>query len=223
MMDSLMPCIHGYDNDPREIYCIPEVRRFAQEFHRIWPHWIFFFRAVPGSCTLKVFTACCLGKLNVVQREVAGVTILDPDPAELTQFLVGDLPSFRRMCDRAKVFPDLRRARAVEVFSLFRLRVPAAAFDLRWSKVHKAGGADVQSKDGIKRRACVAGNQNHYREWDNSLQRSSRVDRHPRMTRTILALSKWSLEMSMFKPFNVQDELPEPAARRVRVGWHHLR
>ena len=129
MMGSLMPCIQGYDDHPQELYCIPEVRRFVREFHAIWPHWIFFFCAVPEASVIEVFSACCLDNLNVVQREGTGITIMDPDPAELTEFLVGDLPSFRQMCDRAKVFPDMRRARLVEVFSLFRLPVPAGAFD----------------------------------------------------------------------------------------------
>jgi hypothetical protein len=127
MMGSLMPCVHGYDQDRRELHCIPEVRRFVREFHTIWPHWLFFFCALPGASTLEVFSACCLDHFNVIQRDGAAITLLDPDPAELTQFLMGDLPAFRAMCDRAEVFPELRRARLAEVFGLFGLRVPRAA------------------------------------------------------------------------------------------------
>jgi hypothetical protein len=127
MMGSLMPCIHGYDNDPRELHCIPEVRRFVREFHTVWPHWLFFFCALPGASTIEVFTACCLDRFNVIQRNGAGVTFLDSDPAELTRFLMSDLPAYRTMCDRAEVFPELRRARLAEVFALFHLPVPTAA------------------------------------------------------------------------------------------------
>jgi hypothetical protein len=31
-------CIEGYDTDPREIYLIPEVRRFYTAFHQAWPY-----------------------------------------------------------------------------------------------------------------------------------------------------------------------------------------
>ena len=36
-MGRMLFCIEGYDADPREIYLIPEVRRFYQAFHRIRP------------------------------------------------------------------------------------------------------------------------------------------------------------------------------------------
>jgi hypothetical protein len=39
---SLLLAFHGFDDDPRELHCIPEVRRFVREFRRIWPYWLYF-------------------------------------------------------------------------------------------------------------------------------------------------------------------------------------
>ena len=121
MMGSLVCCIHGYDDDPRELHCIGEVRRFVREFHRVWPHWLFFFCAQPGMSTLEVFTACCLQEFSVTQRDGAGVTLLESDLAEVASFFASDLPAFQAMCDRAHVFPELRLQRLRQVFALFNL------------------------------------------------------------------------------------------------------
>ena len=38
MLGRMLFCIEGYDADPREIYLIPEVRRFYTAFHQAWPY-----------------------------------------------------------------------------------------------------------------------------------------------------------------------------------------
>lgn len=124
MMGSLVCIIHGYDHDARELHCIPEVRRFVREFHRAWPHWLFFFCAQPGVGTFEVFTACCLEQLSVAPRDGAGVTLLESDPDKVTHFLRGDLRVFHGMCDQAEVFPEVRQRRLKEVFDLFGLDLP---------------------------------------------------------------------------------------------------
>ena len=124
MMGSLVCCVDGYDDDPRELHCIGEVRRFVREFHRAWPHWLFFLCAQPGMSTIEVFTACCLQRLSVTQRDGAGVTLLESDPAEVASFFANDLQAFQEMCDRAEVFPELRLQRLRQVFALFNLVPP---------------------------------------------------------------------------------------------------
>lgn len=37
LMGRIQFLIHGYENDPAELYGIPEVRKFYQHFHRVWP------------------------------------------------------------------------------------------------------------------------------------------------------------------------------------------
>ncbi len=34
---------HGYSNDPRELYEIPEVRRFCTKLDQAFPYWFYFF------------------------------------------------------------------------------------------------------------------------------------------------------------------------------------
>ena len=40
MMNCFVFCIEGWDDDPREIHMIPEVRRFYSAFHEAWPYWL---------------------------------------------------------------------------------------------------------------------------------------------------------------------------------------
>lgn len=42
MMNSLALMIEGYDDDPREIYAIPEVRAFYIQLWQRWPYWLYF-------------------------------------------------------------------------------------------------------------------------------------------------------------------------------------
>jgi hypothetical protein len=42
MMDRMVFCIEGYDDDPREIHSIPEVRKFYSAFHDAWPYRLYF-------------------------------------------------------------------------------------------------------------------------------------------------------------------------------------
>ena len=58
MMDCIVFCIEGYDDDPREIHSIPEIRRFYSAFHDAWPYWLYFCNLDVG--TLKAMVFCCL-------------------------------------------------------------------------------------------------------------------------------------------------------------------
>lgn len=39
---NLSVSVSGYDDDPRELYEIPEVRRYLQGLDQEWPFWFFF-------------------------------------------------------------------------------------------------------------------------------------------------------------------------------------
>lgn len=32
----------GWNDDPNELHAIPEIRKFYQQFHHVWPYWLFF-------------------------------------------------------------------------------------------------------------------------------------------------------------------------------------
>ena len=62
MMGKFEFLVEGYDDDPQEIFGIPEVRKFYQHLHRVWPYWFFFCDL--GSQTLTMMTMCLLPNLN---------------------------------------------------------------------------------------------------------------------------------------------------------------
>ena len=37
---------HGYDDDPREIEAIPEVREWFSKLFAAWPYWFFFVNRI---------------------------------------------------------------------------------------------------------------------------------------------------------------------------------
>ena len=71
---------HGYSNDPRELYDIPEVRRFCTKLDDAFPYW-FYFLSTEGV-TLGVIASC----LCSVTKLRPGVVRFGPD---LLQFMTG--------------------------------------------------------------------------------------------------------------------------------------
>jgi hypothetical protein len=68
MLGTLMFCIDGYDDDPREIHTIPEVRSFYSAFHQVWPYWLYFCDLNQDG--LRMMTFCCLKSFTAIK--VAG-------------------------------------------------------------------------------------------------------------------------------------------------------
>ena len=66
----------GYSNDPRELYDIPEVRRFCSKLDDAFPYWFYFLST--DEVTLRVI-ACCL--CSVAQLR-PGVVSFGPDLVE---------------------------------------------------------------------------------------------------------------------------------------------
>ena len=57
MMNHLALFIEGYDDDPREIYAIPEVRKFYQQLWQRWPYWLYFCNL--DTENLMMMVMCC--------------------------------------------------------------------------------------------------------------------------------------------------------------------
>ena len=56
--------VDGYNDDPRELVDVPEVRNFLAEFNRQWPYWAFFFNQVDDSIKILALCLCadrCFG------------------------------------------------------------------------------------------------------------------------------------------------------------------
>lgn len=51
--------VDGYNNDPRELVDIPEVRTLLRRLESAWPFWAFFFNQVDDS--IKLLLSCAAG------------------------------------------------------------------------------------------------------------------------------------------------------------------
>ena len=67
---------HGYSNDPRELYEIPEVRRFCKKLDEAFPYWFYFLST--ERVMLRVI-ACCLCS---VTKPMLGIVSFGPDLIE---------------------------------------------------------------------------------------------------------------------------------------------
>ena len=52
--------VDGYNNDPRELVEIPEVRTILHQFEAAWPYWAYFFNQVDDS--IKLLLSCVAGR-----------------------------------------------------------------------------------------------------------------------------------------------------------------
>lgn len=56
--------VHGYEDDPRELFEIPEVRKFYAELNRIWPCWLYFSDPLHPDC-LRSLVCCSLDDITI--------------------------------------------------------------------------------------------------------------------------------------------------------------
>ena len=65
--------VDGYNNDPRELVDIPEVRTLLRQFEAEWPYWAYFFNQVDDS--IKLLLSCVAGRRFLGR----GAVEMDPD------------------------------------------------------------------------------------------------------------------------------------------------
>jgi len=123
MMDRFVFCIDGYDDDPREIHAIPEIRRFHSAFHTVWPYWLYFCNLEMG--TLKAMVFCCLPSLTSLNVDGQDEVAITCDPLEILNFVTKDLGPMNALCERAEVFKERIERRTLAVFKYFGLPLDA--------------------------------------------------------------------------------------------------
>jgi len=120
MMDSMVFVVDGWNHDPREVYEIPEVRRFYRQFQAAWPYWFFFCNLDQDG--LKPMVYCCLENLVAVQKEKDRENIVThPPKMEFVQFVAANLGTMNTICERAKLFDRFIYDRSKAVFEYFGL------------------------------------------------------------------------------------------------------
>ena len=107
---------HGYDADPRELFEIPEFRRFCRKLDQSFPYW---FCVLPSDSSISVslsVMACCLCS---VTKHGPGLISLGPDFAA---FLTSHFAALNELVDRYSL--DVREkdriSRQVEAYFLDR-------------------------------------------------------------------------------------------------------
>ena len=96
MMNMMMFIIEGWDDDPREIHMVPEIRRFYSAFHDAWPYWLYF--CYLDLDTLKAMTMCCLPSVNTMQVDGRTQVAVNCDPLDLLKFIKRDFMPMNLMC-----------------------------------------------------------------------------------------------------------------------------
>jgi len=119
MMNTMVFCIEGYDDDPLQIHSIPEIRRFYSAFHDAWPYWLYFCNL--DLDTLKMMVACLVKSLKALEVDGTPSVLVEFEPLELLNFLKADFPHMNAICERAEMFPNLVAERSKQVFACFGL------------------------------------------------------------------------------------------------------
>jgi hypothetical protein len=81
----------GYDNDSRQLYEIPEVRRYLVELDSKFPYWFYFLST--RNDMLKMI-ACCLCRTRRIETGMAY-----PDPHDMQAFMVTHFDAINRLFD----------------------------------------------------------------------------------------------------------------------------
>jgi hypothetical protein len=119
MMNSLALMIEGYDDDPREIYAIPEVRTFYQQLWQRWPYWLYFCNL--DTENLMMMVMCCLDSLDALKVQGQPQVQVQINPLEVVQFISGGFVPMNEMCERAGMSEGQIFERTKAVFGYFNL------------------------------------------------------------------------------------------------------
>jgi hypothetical protein len=119
LMNTMLFGIEGWDDSPREIHSIPEVRKFYTAFHEAWPNWLYFCNLESES--LSIMILCCLPSLTAIKVKGNPVVAVNYDRLELLKFLKRDFLPMNVICERAGMFEDRIYHRTKAVFKYFDL------------------------------------------------------------------------------------------------------
>ena len=87
----LVFCITGYDDDPRELHMIPEVREWMRELDGRFPYWFYFMTTGPESTLTFVTLSLC------EYDKVPGWSVARPE--SLRRFALEHFVAMNKLCD----------------------------------------------------------------------------------------------------------------------------
>jgi len=94
---------HGYDNDPRELESIPEVRNWFARLFEAWPYWSFFASRIDQTVPL-VLTLLLSGEAVAGEPGMVGWTF---DPDELKPLLLEMFDHQNELIERLEIGEDV--------------------------------------------------------------------------------------------------------------------
>ena len=101
----------GFNHDPREIYEIPEIRRFCAKLDKHFPYWLYFLSMEDSS--LKAMTFC----LCTVENAGPGLASVDRD---LLDFISSHLLAMNELFDRYSLDEETNRSISDNVAKYFQ-------------------------------------------------------------------------------------------------------
>lgn len=104
--------VDGYNDDPREIFEVPEVRAFVKELDRQWPYWFFFLSQADDS--VKMLESCLCDTIEVIP----GVASIDLDQMEIA--LARHFDAMNRLCEALNVPEEKNEEISDGIISLIR-------------------------------------------------------------------------------------------------------
>jgi hypothetical protein len=119
MMGSFQFMVDGWNDDPSEIYAIPEIRKFYQHFHQVWPYWFFFCDL--RTETLQMMTLCLLPNLKGFKRFGEPKAAVEYEPLDLLRFIEKNFIPLNTMMERAGMSERDIYDRTRDVFHYFNL------------------------------------------------------------------------------------------------------
>ena len=63
--------VDGYDDDQRELFEVPEVRRYFKELVLVWPHWLWFMHRGGGGIRLLLSILCEIKVVRYPSGQIA--------------------------------------------------------------------------------------------------------------------------------------------------------
>ena len=99
MMGSFQFLVDGWNDDPNELYAIPEIRKFYQHFYQTWPYWFFFCDL--HTETLQMMTLCLLPNLKGFKRVGEPKAAVEYEPLDLLRFIEKNFIPLNTMMERA--------------------------------------------------------------------------------------------------------------------------
>ncbi len=119
MMGTFQFFVDGWNDDPNELYAIPEIRKFYQHFHSVWPYWFFFCDL--ESETLQMLTLCVLPNLKGFKRVGEPRAAVEYDPMDLIRFIEKNFIPLNTMMERAGMSEMDIYHRTRDIFRYFKL------------------------------------------------------------------------------------------------------